>query len=67
MQEHISYCLMYCNRTTWKNKDGSVIDIDCGAGFPNKGGCLGCLRLNDLKEFYIDPELQLHIQCLILL
>ncbi|MBQ7759002.1 metallophosphoesterase, partial [Anaerotignum sp.] len=38
----------------WKNKDGSVIDIDCGAGFPDKGGCLGCLRLNDLKEFYVE-------------
>ena len=38
----------------WKNKDGSVIDIDCGAGYPEQGGCLGCLRLNDLKEFYVE-------------
>ena len=38
----------------WKNKDGSVIDIDCGAGYPEQGGCLGCLRLNDLKEYYVE-------------
>lgn len=37
----------------WKNKDGSIIDIDCGAGYPDHGGQLGCLRLNDMKEFYI--------------
>lgn len=38
----------------WKNCDGSIIDIDCGAGYPDKGGCLGCLRLNDMKEYYVD-------------
>ena len=38
----------------WKNKDSSVIDIDCGAGFPDQGGCLGCLRLNDMQEFYVE-------------
>jgi len=38
----------------WKNKDGSVIDIDCGAGYAEQGGCLGCLRLNDMKEFYVE-------------
>lgn len=38
----------------WKNKDGTIIDIDCGAGYPDKGGQLGCLRLNDMKEFYIE-------------
>lgn len=38
----------------WKNKDGSIIDIDCGAGYPKQGGCLGCLRLDDMKEFYVD-------------
>lgn len=37
----------------WKNCDGSIIDIDCGAGYPDKGGCLGCLRLNDMEEFYV--------------
>ena len=38
----------------WKNKSGTIIDIDCGAGYPENGGCLGCLRLNDMKEFYIE-------------
>ena len=38
----------------WKNKNGTIIDIDCGAGYPDKGGRLGCLRLNDMKEFYIE-------------
>jgi len=38
----------------WKNKSGTIIDIDCGAGYPKEGGMLGCLRLNDMKEFYID-------------
>lgn len=39
--------------TIWKNKSGTIIDIDCGAGYPKEGGQLGCLRLNDMKEFYI--------------
>lgn len=38
----------------WKNKSGTIIDIDCGAGYPDKGGKLGCLRLNDMKEFYME-------------
>lgn len=37
----------------WKNKSGTIIDIDCGAGYPQNGGRLGCLRLNDMKEFYV--------------
>ena len=36
----------------WKNISGTVIDIDCGAGYPKEGGRLGCLRLNDMREFY---------------
>lgn len=39
--------------TIWKNKSKTIIDIDCGAGYPNEGGQLGCLRLNDMKEFYV--------------
>jgi len=35
--------------TIWNNKDRIV--IDCGACF--KGGQLSCLRLDDMKEFYI--------------
>ncbi|MGN9014112.1 metallophosphoesterase [Oliverpabstia intestinalis] len=30
------------------------IGIDCGASFPN--GQLGCLRLDDMKEFYVKNE-----------
>lgn len=40
----------------WKNKSGTIIDVDCGAGYPDKGGRLGCLRLNDMKEFYVIIE-----------
>ena len=38
----------------WKNKSETIIDIDCGAGYPKEGGKLGCLRLNDMKEFYVN-------------
>lgn len=40
------------NNSIWENKSGTIIDIDCGTGYPEQGGCLGCLRLNDMKEFY---------------
>ena len=33
------------------NGDG-VIDLDCGCVFPEYGGQLGCLRLEDGMEFY---------------
>lgn len=42
------------NNTIWSNKDNTIYDIDCGAGYPKQGGCLGCLRLNDMKEFYVN-------------
>ena len=42
------------DRTIWKNKNESVIDIDCGAGYPKEGGKLGCLRLNDMQEYYVE-------------
>lgn len=29
-----------------------VIDIDCGCSYPQYGGRLGCLRLEDLNEYY---------------
>lgn len=38
----------------WKNKSETIIDIDCGAGYPKEGGKLGCLRLNDMQEFYVE-------------
>lgn len=41
-------------------KGQDIIDIDCGcAAIPyhnnELGGCLGCLRLEDMKEFYVSP------------
>ncbi|MDO5548924.1 MAG: metallophosphoesterase [Eubacteriales bacterium] len=33
--------------------DGAIIYIDCGAAHPQDGGSVGCLRLDDLSEFYI--------------
>ncbi len=32
---------------------GCIIDVDCGACYPERGGRLGCLRLDDFAEFYI--------------
>ncbi len=29
------------------------IDIECGCRWEKRGGRLGCLRLNDMKEFYV--------------
>lgn len=29
-----------------------VIDLDCGCAYPKSGGQLGCLRLEDMTEFY---------------
>lgn len=29
-----------------------VIDLDCGYAFPDHGGQLGCLRLEDMTEYY---------------
>lgn len=42
------------NSLIWKNKSGTIIYIDCGAGYPKEGGRLGCLRLNDMREFYVE-------------
>lgn len=41
----------------WKNKSETIIDIDCGAGYPKQGGKLGCLRLNDMQEFCVELSL----------
>lgn len=32
-------------------RNGTMIDIDCGCVFP--GGCLGCLCLDTMEEFYV--------------
>lgn len=34
-------------------KKNNYIGVDCGAVFPSYGGKLGCLRLNDMEEFYV--------------
>lgn len=36
------------------NNYNDKIGIDCGAVFTKQGGRLGCLRLDDMKEFYIE-------------
>lgn len=41
------------NFSIWYSPDNQIIDIDCGNGYRNEGGRLGCLRLNDFKEFYV--------------
>lgn len=34
---------------------GNIIDIDCGCAYPSiESNRLGCLRLDDMKEFYIE-------------
>ena len=32
---------------------GNVTVVDCGAAYPVYGGRLGCLRLDDNREFYV--------------
>lgn len=38
----------------WHNKDNTKIGIDCGV---SSGGYLACLRLNDMKEFYVKSHI----------
>lgn len=47
------WCGQKRDSSIWKNKSETIIDIDCGAGYPQSGGRLGCLRLNDMKEYYV--------------
>ncbi len=47
---------VYAQRVRWPRMriahgDG-VIDLDCGCAFPDHGGQLGCLRLEDMTEYY---------------
>lgn len=44
------------NRRIWVSPSGRTIRIDCGAGYKcyGKEGILGAIRLNDMKEFYIN-------------
>lgn len=34
-------------------KKEKIINIDCGCAYRREGGKLGCLRLEDMKEFYV--------------
>ena len=57
LKGHMKLCsrmITHYSVDIWKNKSETIIDIDCGAGYPRKGGKLGCLRLNDMKEFYVN-------------
>ena len=44
------------NRRIWVSPSGRTIRIDCGAGYKcyGKEGTLGAIRLNDMREYYID-------------
>jgi len=33
-------------------EDNDIIGIDCGAAYPNYGGRLSCIRLDDMEVFY---------------
>ena len=35
-------------------REGQWIGIDCGCAYPDEGGRLACLRLDDLRVFYSD-------------
>jgi serine/threonine protein phosphatase 1 len=35
---------------------GSIINIDCGAAYPESGGRLACLCLDTMEEYYQDVE-----------
>lgn len=37
----------------YDRKYNDKIGIDCGAIFPEQGGKLACIRLDDMKEFYV--------------
>lgn len=47
-----SYFSFSDERKIWKSESGNYIDIDCGCA--NKANpVLGCLRLDDMEEFYV--------------
>ncbi len=39
--------------TIWKNEKRNVIAIDSGNAYRTSGGRLSCLRLNDMREYYV--------------
>ena len=42
----------------WKRNDGKLIGMDCGCSYGGLPGQLGCLRLDDMHEFYSAKELK---------
>lgn len=40
----------------WHSPDGRLIDVDCGAAFPDLGGRLGCLCLETGGEYYLSAK-----------
>ena len=40
----------------WHSPDGRLIDVDCGAAFPDLGGRLGCLCLETGEEYYLSAK-----------
>ena len=51
--------VIFGHTPTWKyhNKPRifhgkKMLAIDCGCGFPNRGSQLGCIRLEDMTEYY---------------
>lgn len=40
----------------WKRNDGKLIGMDCGCAYGGLPGQLGCLRLDDMQEFYSVKE-----------
>jgi len=51
--KHYQNCKPY---KIWKNKKVNIIGIDCGMAayaYGEENGRLACLRLNDMKEFYV--------------
>lgn len=54
---HVPTLLLQENRgepaRIWRSADGTLIDVDCGAAFPEAGGRLGCLCLETGEEFYV--------------
>lgn len=38
--------------SVWRSPNGRIIDVDCGAAFPDAGGRLCCLCLDTGEEYY---------------
>ena len=46
----------YCEGCRFMSGYGNNrICVDCGCAYPSYGGQLGCIRLDDMREFYSGP------------